>query len=247
MTVTGRDNCRHGERPFSLNQHRHETDPEIMCTEECGQLDPPDERELLEAFQIVTRDAFAFLAPEYDFDLQSLHTFNLVDGNRVPVNESGVAFPFFVELDYQGGGNQVFVRYGDRDYELGIDLIIGDSGRHSLGTWIEAMGAGHDEPAENMFVSSRAGLARHARRLAQLLRTVLPELLATAADVRNKLANVERTSETDKSRQRREAKVAFQLSDYEKVVELLDPLQAELTATEVKQLAFARLKTERTR
>lgn len=213
-----------------------------MCTEECGQLEPPDERELLEAFQIVARDAFAFLSPDYDLNPQGMHAFNLIDGARVPVNESGVAFPFFVELSFAGGGNEVVVRYGDRHYELGLELALGDSGLQPLRNWMAAIGETEEDAEENLWVSSRAGLARHARRLAGVLREALPKLIAATAEMSGRIPAIGGLSPAEKERRRSQAREAFRNSAFEVVVDLLGPLEGDLTATELKQLTFARTK-----
>ena len=212
-----------------------------MCTKECGQLQPPDEQELVQAFEIVAHDAFAFLGPEHDMQAAPLATFQIDGARRVPVAAAYVKFPFLAMLEYTGANPPVRLSYGQRGYHLDLEIAANGSGYHSLDSWLDALGIDH-ESAEDSGVSTPTALARHARRLAGLLRRHFEEIGRAGHEVISRLSAQGARTPARLNRTRDRAHTAFADGDYSLYLELLEPFESALTVTERRKLDFAREK-----
>jgi hypothetical protein len=209
-----------------------------MCTKECGQTEPPDERDLVEAFRIVTNDTFAFLYPAHAFAAGRLETYNLVNEERVVTPPEAARFPFVAEFTFPSAEAEVLVSYGGREYELSVSVGTAAAGTHPLGAWLEVLGF-TDEEGTSAWVVGQTGLARHTRRLAAAVKKALPAILETGPQVRARLDQSGFQSESDVGRIRHEARAAFGRGDYEEAAHLFVEIEELLTATEAKQLRFA--------
>lgn len=210
-----------------------------MCTEACGQVEAPDAQELLEAFEIVAHDALAFLAPEHDLHPQPAATFNLGEDDPVPVSPSMAQYPFKAVLDYDGPEHPVRLRYGDREYELAIEIALNGSGFQPLQAWLDSLDIAH-ELGGDAWISTPSSLARHTRRLARTLRDNFDKIIAAGPGALREGAGEPSAAEV--SRDRDKARSAFADGDYAAVVAILEQLSEHLTATEQHQLEFARKK-----
>ncbi|MGI9648236.1 MAG: hypothetical protein ACR2OI_06925 [Acidimicrobiia bacterium] len=212
-----------------------------MCTEECGRLQPPDESELIGAFEIVIRDAFAFLGPERDLLPSSLSTFDVADGYRSPVAPADATFPFLAVIEFTGSNRPVRLSYGHRDYHLDLEIGANGSGFHPLASWLDVLEIPH-EGHEDSGVASPTALARHSRRLATALRRHLDQIISTDQRAIDRLPAQAAHSAPRVNRTRDRAHTAFTEGDYEAYVELLEPFENALTVTERRKLEFARAK-----
>ena len=150
-----------------------------MCTEACAQVKNPDTQELLEAFEIVAHDALAFLGPDHHLHPVPAATFNLEDGEPVAVSPSMARFPFRAVLEYSGPEHPVRLRYGDREYQLAIDIALNDSAYQPLQAWLDSLGIDHDL-SDDAWINTPSSLARHTRRLAHALRDNFDHIIAAA-------------------------------------------------------------------
>ena len=205
-----------------------------MCTKECGQLQPPDERELIEAFEIAMNDAFAFLGPEHHLEPEPLSVFT-ADPDRQPVDRDDAEYPFVAVQEFTGSHHPVRITYGERAYQLNLEVGAIGSGYHSIDAWLNALGL-QPGPEEHSGVSTPTSLARHARRLARALRDHFESIREAGPSVLDRLA----TSVVSPLHQvRDEANLAFAAGDYPTYVRLLAPHVGSLTATEQRKLEFA--------
>lgn len=209
-----------------------------MCTEECGRLQPRDESELIGAFEIVARDAFAFLGPERGLQPSSLSTFVLDDAGRSPVAAADAVFPFLAVIEFTGSNRPVRFSYGRRDYHLDLEIGANGSGFHPLMSWLDVLGIAHDAPADSG-VASPTALARHSRRLASALRWHLDTIVAADQSAIDRLPAQAARSAPRVKRTRDRAHIAFAEGDYATYVALLKPFENALTVTERRKLDFA--------
>ncbi len=214
-----------------------------MCTQECGRLQPPDEQELVGAFEIVARDVFAFLGPEHQLASSGLTTFDLDEARRrQPVAATDVQYPFLAVLEFTGPNRPVRLSYGERAYHLDLEIGANGSGYHPLSSWLDALGIEY-QAAEDSGVATPTALARHARRLARDLRDHFPEISAAGAEVVDRLGAQGARTPARLNRTRDRAHTAFAAGDYPAYVELLEPFENALTKTERQKLDFARDRT----
>ena len=211
-----------------------------MCTEACGQVETPDAQELLEAFEIVAHDALGFLGPDHNLHPVAAATFNLEDGEPIAVSPSMARFPFQAVLEYSGPGHSVRLRYGDREYQLTIEIAPNGSGYQPLQEWLDSLGIEH-ELRDDAWINTPSSLARHTRRLAHALRDNFDQIIAAGPAALK--ASTAEPSAAELSRERDKARSAFADAAYPTVVALLEPISDQLTATEQQQLEFARQKT----
>ena len=148
-----------------------------MCTESCGQVETPDTEELLEAFEIVAHDALGFLGPDHGLRPLPAATFNLEDGEPTPVSPSMARYPFEAVLEYSGPGHPVRLRYGDREYQLVIEIALNGAQYQPLHAWLDSLGIEY-ELAYDAWISTPTSLARHTRRLAHTLRDNFEAIVA---------------------------------------------------------------------
>lgn len=212
-----------------------------MCTEECGRLQPPDEPELIGAFEIVARDAFAFLEPERGLQPSPLSTFDVTDGGRTPVAPRDATFPFMAAIEFTGSNRPVRLSYGHRDYHLDLEIGANGSGFHPLDSWLDVLEISHDS-GEDSGVASPTALARHSRRLAGTLRAHLDQIIGADQRAVDRLPAQAARSAPRVNRTRDRAHLAFGEGDYRTYVELLEPFEYALTVTERRKLEFARAK-----
>jgi hypothetical protein len=214
-----------------------------MCTEECGQLTPPDENELVQAFQIMARDAFAFLGPEHELRAAPLATFALNQARqRTPVASSHVEYPFLAVLEFTGANPPVRLSYGEREYHLDLEIGASGCGYHPLSSWLDALGI-EFEASEDSGVATPTALARHARRLARGLRDHFEEIRTAGPDVISRLSAQGAKTPARLNRTRDRAHAAFAEGGYQTYVALLEPFEDALTVTERRKLEFARGKS----
>ncbi|NNC91110.1 MAG: hypothetical protein HKN80_01320 [Acidimicrobiia bacterium] len=214
-----------------------------MCTKECGQLSPPDEQKLIEAFQIVAQDAFAFLTREHELGAAPLATFDLDRARqRTPVATGDVEYPFLAVIEFTGANPPVRLSYGEREYHLDLEIGANGSGYHPLGSWLDALGIA-SEAADDSGVATPTALARHARRLARGLRDHFEAIQAATPDVLSRLSAQGARTPARLNRTRDRAHAAFAVGDYASYVELLGPFEDALTVTERRKLDFARGKS----
>jgi hypothetical protein len=211
-----------------------------MCTKDCGRLEPPDERELVEAFAVVANDAFAFLGPEHRLQPSPMATFDL-DGERrrSQVAAPDVRYPFLATVEFTGPNPPVRLSYGESEYHLELEIGANGSGYHPIETWLDALGIDFD-PADNSGVANPTALARHARDLARELREHFDEIIAADAEVIGRLKRQGAKTPARLNRTRDRAHAAFAEGRYYTYVELLEPFENALTMTERKKLEFAR-------
>jgi len=215
-----------------------------MCTEDCGRLQPPDEQELLNAFETAARDALAFLGPDRQLRPSSLATFELdEERRRSQVAASAVQYPFLATLEFTGSNPPVRLSYGEREYHLELEIAANGSGYFPIETWLDALGI-HFESADNSGVASPTALGRHARRLARQLRDHFDEILAADERVIGRLSQQGAKTPARLNRTRDRAHAAFAEGHYDSYVELLEPFENALTVTERRKLDFAREKAE---
>lgn len=213
-----------------------------MCTKECGMTQPPDEQELVEAFEIVARDAFAFLGPEHQMRPSGLATFVLDDASRHrPVAASDLAYPFLAVLEFTGSGPPVRISYGNREYRLEVEITANGTGYHPLASWLSTLGIDNRAP-DHSGVATPTALARHARRLAQGLREHLPEMREAGPDDVSRLGSHTGLTAAALNRNRDRAQAAFAAGEYQAYIELLAPFENALTVTEKRKMEFARAK-----
>jgi len=212
-----------------------------MCTEECGRLQPPAERDLIEAFQNVARDAFAFLGPERGLLPSPMSVFDLSGESRSPVPADDATFPFLAVIEFTGSNRPVRLSYGRREYHLDLEIGANGSGFHPVASWLDVLGIGHNG-SENSCVASPTALARHSRRLAGTLRTHLDEIIAADQRAVDRLPAQAARSAPRVNRTRDRAHTAFGEGDYHAYVELMEPFENALTVTERRKLDFARAK-----
>ena len=210
-----------------------------MCTEACGQANTPDPQELLEAFEIVAHDALAFLGPDHGLHPVPASIFNLEAGEQIPSSPSMAHYPFRATIEYSGPEHPVRLSYGDREYQLAIEVALNDSGYHPLQRWLDSIGVKHDL-SDDAWINTPSSLARHTRKLAHTLRDNFEGILAAGPDALKEDSG--ESSAAELSRDRDRARIAFADADYSTVVALLEPLSDELTSTEQHQLDFARQK-----
>ena len=214
-----------------------------MCTKECGQLIPPDEQELLQAFEIVAQDAFAFLGPAHQLKATKLAAFDL-DGSRqrTPVAAADARYPFLAVLEFTGANPPVRLSYGEREYHLDLEIGANGSGYHPLSSWLDALGIDF-EATEDSGVATPTALARHARRLARGLRDHFEAIQTASPDAISRLGAQGAKTPARLNRTRDRAHEAFADGQYGIYVELLEPFEDALTVTERRKLDFARGKS----
>jgi hypothetical protein len=211
-----------------------------MCTKECGRLTPPDEQELVEAFEVVAHDAFAFLGPDHGLRAAPLATFGLDEARqRTPVACSDLEYPFLAVVEFTGANPPVRLSYGEREYHLDLEIGASGSGYQPLGSWLDALGIGFDA-ADDSGVATPTALARHARGLARGLRGHFDEIRAAGPDVISRLSAQGAKTAARLNRTRDRAHAAFAEGQYEIYLELLEPFEDALTVTERRKLDFAR-------
>ncbi|MBT8193763.1 MAG: hypothetical protein KJP22_10210 [Acidimicrobiia bacterium] len=213
-----------------------------MCTEACGRLEPPNEQELLEAFGIVARDAFAFLGPDHGLRPSELATFALEATGRTPVAADEVRYPFLAVVEYTGAGPPIRLSYGERGYHLDLEIGANGSGYHPLASWLDALGIAH-EPTDDSGVATSTALARHARRLAQGLRGNFNEIQSADQNIIDQLGAQGARTPARLNRTRDRAHSAFADGDYAMYVELLEPFESALTMTERRKLDYSKGKS----
>jgi hypothetical protein len=214
-----------------------------MCTRECGRLTPPREQDLVEAFEIAARDAFAFLTPAYDLEPSTMTTFDLDDTrHRTPVPVSDVRYPFLAVVEFTGAHPPVRISYGEREYYLELEIAANGTLYHPLASWMDALGI-EFEGADDSGVATPTALARHARRLAGSLRDHFGAVCQAGTDVTSRLGSLGAKTSTRLHRTRDRAHGAFANGDYETYIELLEPFESALTVTERRKLEFARDKS----
>ena len=211
-----------------------------MCTKECGRLTPPEEQDLIAAFEIVARDAFAFLTPAYQLLPSPMSTFDLDDARRrTPATATDVRYPFLAVVDFTGPNPPIRLSYGEREYHLELEVGANGSGYHPLAGWLDALGIEYDA-VEDSGVATPTALARHARRLAMGLRDHFDEIRTAGPAVISRLGSQGAKTAARLNRTRDRAHTAFSEGRYETYVELLEPFEAALTVTERRKLEFAR-------
>jgi hypothetical protein len=213
-----------------------------MCTDECGRLTPPDEQELIEAFEVVAEDALAFLQPEHGLAPTGMATFAVDDSGRAPVTLSEARYPFLAVLEYTGATRPVRLSYGRRDYELDLEIGANGSGFHPLVSWLDALGIAY-APPDDSGVANPTALARHTRRLAATLQEHFDAIATASQDVVERLPFLGAKTAPRLNRMRDKAHSAFAEGDYASYVELLGPFEDALTVTERRKLDFARART----
>ncbi len=148
-------------------------------------------------------------------------------------------YPFKAVLEYDGPTHPVRLSYGDREYELAIDIALNGSGFQPLQAWLDSLGIAH-ELGNDAWINTPSSLARHTRRLARTLRENFDRIIAAGPEALREGAGEPSAAEV--SRERDKARAAFADGDYATVVAILEPLSEQLTATEQHQLEFARNK-----
>lgn len=223
-------------RPIPLNpaRRRDETNT-AMCTEQCGRLEPPDERELIAAFEATARASFGFCESELSLRPTALSTFGHRPTGWKMVEMEEAQYPFLARLAYAGPGRGVRVSYGGRDYRLEVDVADAGGNYRLLTDWLQALGA-VPRQAEDSGVASPVALAHHSGLLARLLRRHYTAITQIDASV------VEASATLGRSRD--QAHAAFAAGGYGAYVALMAPFEDALTATERKKLDFARAKTQ---
>lgn len=204
-----------------------------MCTEDCGQLQPPDEQELIEAFEIAINDAFAFLGPEHQLEPSSLGVFDTTESGPQRIDPTEATYPFLAVQELTGAGPPVRITYGERSYHLGVEVGANGSGYHSLENWLTALDV-PSEPRHDSGVSTPTALARHARGLAKILRDHFGAIRTAGPEVIARLGQA-----APLHRNREEANRAFADGDYATYLSLLESHEDELTATEQRKVKFA--------
>jgi hypothetical protein len=214
-----------------------------MCTKECGRLTPPDEQELVEAFQIVAQDALAFLGPEHELRPAPLAVYVLDQARkRIPVAASDVEYPFLAVVEFTASNPPVRFSYGEREYHLDLEIGANGSGYHALGNWLDALGI-EFEAGDDSGVATPTALARHVRQLARGLRDHFEAIQAATPEIISRLSAQGAKTPARLNRTRDRAHAAFADGQYGTYVDLLEPFEDALTVTERRKLDFARGKS----
>lgn len=213
-----------------------------MCTEACGRPTPPDEQELIEAFEDVADDTLAFLQPKHGLTPTGLATFAIADAGRVAVAAPEAVYPFLAVLEYTGATRPVRLSYGHRNYELDLEIGANGSGFHPLASWLDALGIEY-ETGDDSGVATTAALAHHIGRLTGLLREHFGAISTAGQEVVDRLPSLGAKTAPRLNRMRDKAHSAFADGDYSSYVELLSPFEGALTVTERRKLDFARARS----
>ncbi|HSY74944.1 MAG TPA: hypothetical protein VK810_05700 [Dongiaceae bacterium] len=182
-------------------------------------------------FQILAKEAFAFLEINFGFKLHLL-TKDLLRYETQDV---------FVLIGYDS----------QRSYELSLDLgQINSTTEQSFnfGEMLRSIKAPHDV-ASSYQVSSEQELKQFLDKLAQALQTYGAIFLKNDAIAFERLAQLrereckEYALERNLRAARAKAEVAWRSKNYEVVVATLEPFRAALTATEIGKLEFSEKQT----
>jgi len=217
---------------------------EVMCGER-GCVVSPD---LAQAFLRSATEAFAFLRDS---------------GATATESQDDDVF-FSAEVQYAAAGWTVCVEYDNRDFLINTVLEIADgsllSSRrnaiarrqregYSLWEWIEALGGDAAGASHAGGADTPDRVAAGVREMADSLRTYLPAILRDAATLTPRVQalrgeRMRRWREQDRLDRDRhiaiEAADAFRRKDFQRVVELLEPLEPRLTDVDRKKLGYAR-------
>jgi hypothetical protein len=200
-------------------------------------LEPPDERELIAAFEATARACFGFCESELSLRPTALSTFEHRPTGWTMVEMEEAEYPFLARLAYTGPAHGVRVSYGGRDYRLEVDVADAEGTYRPLTDWLQAVG-GVSRPGEDSGVAGPVALAHHSGRLARLLRRHYTAITQIDASV------VEASATATLGRSRDRAHAAFAAGGYGAYVALMAPFEDSLTATERKKLDFARARTQ---
>jgi hypothetical protein len=182
-------------------------------------------------FQILAKEAFAFLEISFGFKLQLLAK----DSLRYETQD------VFVLIGYDS----------QRSYELSLDLgqINSTTGQSfNFGEVLRSIKAPRDV-ASSYQVSSEQELKQFLDKLAQALQTYGAIFLKNDAIAFERLRQLreqegkEYPLERNLRAARAKAEVAWHSKNYEVVVATLEPFRAALTATEIGKLAFSEKQT----
>lgn len=228
------------KEPLELPQSTPPGDEAVaMCTEACGRPEPPDERELIEAFGSTTRIVFAFLSSDHALQPSEVITYAVGESSRRAVAPDQVVYPFLAVVEFTGENRPIRLSYGRSGYDLELEIGANGSGFHPIDSWLDALGVQH-EPANDTGVATTAALERHAGRLAAVLQQHYPAIATAAQAVVDRLPSLGAKTAPRLNRTRERAHAAFADGDYASYVELLAPFEAALTVTERRKLEFAR-------
>lgn len=197
-----------------------------MCRHLCGLLTPPSEPELAEAFATSAPKRFEFWSGD-------IAMVNLTESGTEPASAMTVRYPFRCTFTL---GRPAAVSYGDRDYSATVML-----NGFRLEDWNSTLTTETLPDRQYLHTPERideyltAASASVARLWPQIERADT-DLLECVAEVVGDLPRHERLDE---------AKRSFAAKDFEKVVELLEPLEADLFQSDAKRLMKARKKAHK--
>ena len=225
-------------------------------------------RDLVEAFFRSAAEAFTFLHDYGATATESLDVWNGTDFQ--PTHIADVTGDVFcaARVQYAAPGWTVRVAYDNRDYLINTILEIADGGRqsllsplrnsiarrfqpagYSLWEWIEALGADAVGASHAGGADTSDRVAAGVREMADLLRTHLPMILPDASTLMPRVQTLrdermrqwKEQDSLDRDRHAAaEAADAFRRSDFQRVVELLEPSEPRLTEVDRKKLDYAR-------
>ncbi len=227
------------------------------------------------AFFRSAAETFAFLREYGATSAESLEAWDATEFQPTRTADFTDDVFFFARVRYAGSGWRVRVEYGDREYLIDTVLEITAVANHSLLSalrnsianrprpasyslweWIEALGGDAVAASHAGGADTSERVAAGVRDMADSLRTYLPTILRDASALVPRVRalrdqRMRRWKEQDSlDRDRRaatEATDAFRRSDFQRVVELLEPLEPRLTDVDRKKLGYARsrIATER--
>jgi hypothetical protein len=231
--------------------------------------------DLVRTFFRSAADTFAFLHDSGAVSTQSLNVWDGTEWQPIPGVDLIDNVFFFARVLYAGPGWHVRVEYGDREYLINTVLEIAEEAHHplfsslrsavgrrpqpasySLWEWIEALGGDSAAASHAGGADTTDRVAAGVRGMGDSLRTHLPSILRQLPALIPKVQALREQrmlqwKEQDRlDRDRRiaiEAADAFRESDFQRVVELLEPLEARLVGSDRKKLDYARKQSARER
>lgn len=194
-----------------------------MCLNLCGLPTPPSESELAEAFATTVPKRFEFWSG-------NLTMVNL-GVEEAAADVDSVRFPFRCSMAFD---RPVVITYGERDYSAAVK-VHGQRLEH----WLAALSL--PSLPDHRYLHTPARIDEYASAAARaisehwsLLEAPGEGLVTTVSDAAEDLPRHERLDQ---------AQAAFADKNFERVVELLSPLEGELFRSDERRLVKARKKT----
>lgn len=192
-----------------------------MCRHLCGLLTPPSEPELAEAFATSAPKRFEFWSGD-------VAMVNLTEFEAEPADHMTVRYPFRCTFAPERPAE---VSYGERDYSATVML-----NGFRLEDWNRTLTS--ETLPDRRYLHTPDRLDEYLTVASVSVARLWPQIERADTDLLERVAEV--AGDLPRHERLDEAKLSFAAKDFDRVIELLEPLEDNLFQSDAKRLTKAR-------